>query len=601
MLQPTSETSPLISIVVPSFNQGVFLEQNLKSILRQSFKNYEIILLDGGSTDISRLVINKYKSRCSFVRQEKDGGHYAAINEGFSIAKGDLLMWLNSDDMLHPGALDLAARAYTAFLGEADLFTGYPCTWDELGRLTSINLSPPSWSQEYFLEMNPRLDSYMQQESTFFTRKLWENIGGLQCDKYPYAADFDLWLRMCLHSPVIRLPYLIGGFRIHAQQRSHQIERYCFEVESSRDEFRRNLAASKEASLGESEGRKLSGLDSATTDFTSVEVKRQHEASALDRCRQLQPSAGILYTSISPRNTRQQQDSIANWLCNGFQVFSVNSSQESAIIREDYPSIEFAEPAYTLESQYGKPYVPIAEMVGCCARASGYSGIINSDIRFLSAVSAESVIANVLRSDQAENTLFIGSRIELTDVCRQLDAGSAVKGLSPLSNGHVYTYGFDIFIAKQSVWEKLQVGLDNRHNLALGIPWWDYYLPYRALEAGIKLTTIYPPVIAHLYHPAQYSPKVWNAVGQSIAGDILGLDSNGSRLVKLDEFSREMIKFIHGSANECDFGQSLRGPSAALSSLRERSDGPIDRLHWMIQTPETYHRNHYGLEMASLH
>jgi hypothetical protein len=138
------------------------------------------------------------------------------------------------------------------------------------------------------------------------------------------------------------------------------------------------------------------------------------------------------------------------------------------------------------------------------------------------------------------------------------------------------------------------VGLDERHNLALGIPWWDYYLSCRALEAGIKLTTIYPPVIAHLYHPAQYSSKVWNAVGQSIAGDILGLDSNGSRLVRLDEFSREMIKFIHGSADEYDFGPSLLGPSAALSRRRERSDALTDRLHCMIQNPEAYHRSHYG-------
>jgi len=573
------KTSPLISIVVPSFNQGFFLEQNLKSITNQGYSNYEIILLDGGSTDTSRLIINKYEKQCSFVRQSKDGGHYSAINEGFAIAKGDLLMWLNSDDMLHPGALDIAARAYTAYNGKAGLFTGYPSTWDELGLLTSINLNPPEWGQDYFLEMNLHVDSFMQQESTFFARSLWQKVGGLNSDKYPYAADFDLWLRMSQHSPVVRLPNLIGGFRIHAQQRSHQIERYCFEVESSRAEFRLSQKASKAA-----------GSESTH----KAPEKGKPTRAELD-LNLLRASAGTLYTSISPHNTCRQQDSIANWLGNGFRVVSINASEEVEAIRSIYPSIEFAKPAYTLKAQYGKPYAPIAELLRYCAETPRYSAIINSDIRFLSAISAESVIANLLNSDQADQTLFLGCRVELSDICSQLDGHSAVKGLPPLKSGQVYTYGFDLFVAKQLVWQKLYEAFDDRHSLGLGIPWWDYYLPYSAMKSGLQLALIHPPAIAHLYHPAQYSTQIWNDVGQNIAKDILSLPEKHTDPIRLDEFSREMIKFIHELAVEFDFGQSLRGPSPALSLLRNRLDKPIDKLHWMTQTPHTYHRSYYGI------
>lgn len=576
------QADPLISIVVPSFNQGTFLEQNLKSITDQGYKKYEIILLDGGSIDISRLIINKYRSLCSFIRQEKDSGHYAAINEGFSIAKGDLFMWLNSDDMLHPGALGIAARAYKAFKGKAALFTGLPCTWDELGQLTSINLNPPAWGKDYFLEMNLQTDSFMQQESTFFTRSLWEEVGGLQCNKYPYAADFDLWLRMCKHSPIIRLPSLIGGFRIHAQQRSHQVERYHFEVQTSRAEFRTNQIVFK--------------AEGSTSPPASRPTENTSRAGKEIRHHSLRSTAGTLYTSVSPRNTCRQQDSIANWLGNGFRVVSVNSSEEAAAIQKHYPSIEFVEPTYTLQSRYGKPYVPITELLSYCANTAGYSAIINSDIRFLSTVSAESVIANSLNNDEADNTLFLGCRVELADICSQLDGHSAVKGLPPLRSGRVYTYGFDLIVANQEVWQKVSEAFDDRHSLGLGIPWWDYYLPYIALEAEIQLKLIYPPIIAHPYHSAQYSAQVWNDVGQGIAKEILDIKDEGSSFVKLDEFSRDMIKFIHGSADEVDFGQSLRGPSPALSLLRKQLHKSTDRLHWMAQTPDTYHRSHYGID-----
>ena len=587
---------PLISIVVPSFNQGIFLEQNLKSILSQSYKNYEIILLDGGSTDISSLVIDKYRHCLSYVRQGKDSGHYAAINEGFKIANGEIFMWLNSDDMLHLGCLDIIARSYSKYKNVAGLFTGLPCTWDELGHLTSINLNPPEWGFDYFINMNLSTDSFMQQESSFFSRALWERVGGLKCQDYPYAADFDLWLRMSEYSDVVSLPYLIGGFRIHSTQRSHQYARYCLEAEKSRELMLKNeFVRSKGYST-----KRLPASGSVQNIFNQ------------NKCNQVLPGAAKLFTSISPRNTQRQQDSISNWINNGFNVVSLNSKAESEDIQSSYPSVRFQEPEFTLEASHGKPYVPISELVKLCAENSSYSGIINSDIRFLSCKSAESVIKNFINDSVCDNCLFIGSRIELVDICQQLCSLRSSKGLSPLSNGSVYSYGFDIFFASQSVWAKLYEDLLSCNVYGLGVPWWDYYLPYKALAKGIELRNLHPPIVAHPFHPAQYSKDIWHNVGNLFALEVLkplgvpirdpkdysgAVDVNTVHfsIDQLENFSREIIKYIQGSALDLDIGQSLRGPSPLEVVIKSAANTQANKLHWATQTPETFHRNQYGI------
>jgi glycosyltransferase involved in cell wall biosynthesis len=587
--------SPLISIVVPSFNQGIFLEQNLKSILSQSYKNYEIILLDGGSTDISGLVIDKYRRYFSHVRQEKDSGHYAAINEGFEMANGEIFMWLNSDDMLHSGSLDVIVRSYIKYKDDAGLFTGLPCTWDELGHLTSINHNPPSWGFDYFINMHLSTDSFMQQESSFFSRDLWESVGGLKCKDYPYAADFDLWLRMCEYSDVISLPYLIGGFRIHAQQRSHQYARYCLEAEKSRE-------------LVLSDALVLSRGNSKQRVVESRSLKNSFNPSRYIHCL---PNAAKLFTSISPRSTQRQQDSISNWINNGFNVVSINAKTEVDAIHGSYPSVRFQEPGSTLEARFGKPYVPISELVKLCAENPSYSGIINSDIRFLSHTSAESVIKNSINDADCDNCLFIGSRIELVDVCSQLTSSRSTKGLSPLENGSIYSYGFDIFLASQSVWIQLYHEMMSSPVYGLGVPWWDYCLPFKALTKGIKLRNLHPPIIAHPFHPAQYSKEIWQYVGNIFALEVLnplgtptcdptdfgpGFDVNSLHygIDQLECFSREIIKYIHASAMDLDVGQSLRGPNPIQVSIKAAANTHPNNLHWGTQTPETFHRNQYG-------
>src|SRR4051794_2419788 len=105
---------PRITIVTPSFNQGQYLEQTLRSVLDQGYPNLEHIVVDGGSTDESVEVIKRYADRLAWWVSEKDAGQSDAINKGFARATGDVYGYINSDDFLYPGALEAVAKAYAA-------------------------------------------------------------------------------------------------------------------------------------------------------------------------------------------------------------------------------------------------------------------------------------------------------------------------------------------------------------------------------------------------------------------------------------------------------------------------------------------------------
>lgn len=500
------ESTPLISVVIPNYNQGYYLDACIRSILNQSVDSVEIILMDGGSTDNSGRIINRYREHFAYIKQGPDHGQYHAINEGFSHARGEILFWLNSDDMLHPGALLSMVEAVTNHPNN-HLFTGYPCIWDESDRLKMINRESPNWSHEYFMDFDPEGPShYMQQESTFFTKEIWNLVGGLNCD-IDLAADFDLWLRMTKHTSIVKLPRLIGGFRQHGQQRSvvHR-ERYVQQVKES-------IEVQARLSL-ENSGTQIHLL--------GMRAKNSPE-QALNAT---QANTITLITSISPRNIIAQQDAITTWLENGFQVISINDQSEAGALANAFPQVEFRQPVTTLKQQLGKPYVPIREVLAIGTSLPGASAIINSDIKFIHRSGMEAVLRDLVASSNQH--IYVSSRLDITNPLEQISSEHAAAGIPAITNGDQYIFGFDFLLATSSTWVTILDSFSREHDhlYALGVPWWDYLLPMRVDSLGIGISCFCPPIISHDWHLANYSREVWREYGRYYALSEFGYDGS---------------------------------------------------------------------------
>jgi len=203
---------PKISIVTPSFNQAEFIERTIVSVLSQSYPNKEYIIMDGGSSDGSVEIIRKYENSLEYWQSTPDGGQTSAVCKGFERATGDILLYLNSDDMLLPGAL----WAYATALGGKDK------AW-AIGRLEVVD------EQDRMLAYRPVYPFGMgdiwhnlyivHQEGTCFTRALYEEVGGFD-SSYHYAMDFHMWLRMrSLLAPTL-IRQFTAAFRVSSGQKS---------------------------------------------------------------------------------------------------------------------------------------------------------------------------------------------------------------------------------------------------------------------------------------------------------------------------------------------------------------------------------------------
>lgn len=210
--------APAISLVMPSYNQGHFLEQAIDSILSQGYPRLELMIIDGGSTDDSVEIIKKYEKYLTYWCSEKDAGQYFAIQKGFDRSTGEVMGWLNSDDKLGQSAL--------VYLGL--IFLVYPhIRWVSGRGGSSITksgaevfaLETATFSRERYLEEG--FDKpYIQQEGTFWRRSLWEESGGSLDLRYSLAADCELWHRFFRFSQLNSVDLPIGLFREHAEQRS---------------------------------------------------------------------------------------------------------------------------------------------------------------------------------------------------------------------------------------------------------------------------------------------------------------------------------------------------------------------------------------------
>lgn len=223
---------PRMSIVTPSYNQGQFIEQTIRSVLHQGYPNLEYIIIDGGSIDESVEIIRKYERWLAHWVSEPDDGQAAAINKGMTKSTGQILGWLNSDDFLLPGALRKVAEMSqqdpdaVAWIGGC-----YRVRPDGqiLSRVLPRRLDRHSladWSRKGFF----------YQPSCFFSARAWDSLGGLD-EGLDIAFDFDLWLGLAAVGEFASTSEMLSAATIHREAKT-QARRAEMEIEAVMVQFR---------------------------------------------------------------------------------------------------------------------------------------------------------------------------------------------------------------------------------------------------------------------------------------------------------------------------------------------------------------------------
>jgi hypothetical protein len=233
---------PKISIVTPSFNSKELITDTINSVLGQNYPNLEYVIIDGGSTDGTAQIIEKYSNKLSYWHSQKDGGQYDAINQGLAKSTGEIMCWLNSDDMLLPNSLFVVAEVFDQLKQVEWVSSLQPASWDASGHLAEVR-TLPGFSKQAFLDglylpTTTKKGYWMQQESTFWRRSLWEKVNAT-IPNYHLAGDFALWCKFYEHAELCGLTYPLSGFRMIEGQRSEDHQNYMNEAQRALDEARR--------------------------------------------------------------------------------------------------------------------------------------------------------------------------------------------------------------------------------------------------------------------------------------------------------------------------------------------------------------------------
>lgn len=204
---------PRITVVTPSFNQGAFIEATIRSVIDQHYPNVEHIVLDGASTDDSPAIIERYESHLAYWHTRKDNGQADAIRTGFEMSTGEILCWLNSDDVFLPNALNFVGDFFARHR-RVDVLYGNRLVIDRDGNVIDRHIWPWILTRSHWALGQP-----LAQECTFWRRSIYDRAGGLDPSKF-FIMDYDLFFRMWRIGRFRKTSRYLGCLRIHEEAKN---------------------------------------------------------------------------------------------------------------------------------------------------------------------------------------------------------------------------------------------------------------------------------------------------------------------------------------------------------------------------------------------
>ena len=223
---------PRISVVSACFNAAPLVDETLRSVTSQGYSGLEYIFVDGASTDDTLAIAQRYSGSITHLISEPDAGQYHGIQKGLALATGDVMAWLNGDDVYLPWTLALVGQLFAQF-PDVSWIIGTPSFMNDASVCTRVSgNSGSAYPQQYIRNgwFRDGLAGYLQQESMFWRRSLWDRAGGLDL-KLGLAADFDLWRRFAEHAELVSVNVPLALFRQRPGVQRSSTGRAAYEAE----------------------------------------------------------------------------------------------------------------------------------------------------------------------------------------------------------------------------------------------------------------------------------------------------------------------------------------------------------------------------------
>lgn len=210
LTSPKRTDTPFLTVIIPSYQQGKYLETAIRSVLCQGFNDFELLIFDGGSTDSSAEIIKKYADYIAYYEIQKDRGQAHAINKGIARARGKFIGWINADDYYLSNSFQKIWTGYQTN-PEAQLFHGNRILTNQHDQVIGWTNDPPVAVRDYIC--------IIRSEGAFWKKSLSDRTGPLK-EKYHYALDTEFFLRLSLHCQPTLLPTPLAYYRCHHETKT---------------------------------------------------------------------------------------------------------------------------------------------------------------------------------------------------------------------------------------------------------------------------------------------------------------------------------------------------------------------------------------------